>query len=132
MIVPMRAFLYSTASLAGLLLTGCSGSAPEPAKASPAVQVKIGRVSQGDATRSIMLPADILPYQQATLYAKVGGYLKTVVVDKGDFVKEGLVLADIEVPELIADRAKDKAELDVVALELKRISEAQQKAPDLV
>jgi len=66
------------------------------------------------------------------LYAKVGGYVKAVTVDKGDAVKEGALLADIEVPELIADRAKYQAELEVAAVDYKRVSEAQAKAPDLV
>ena len=42
------------------------------------------------------------------------------------------MLAEIEVPELIADRARQKAELDIAALDLRRASEAQSKAPDLV
>jgi membrane fusion protein (multidrug efflux system) len=94
--------------------------------------VQLVRVKRGDATRSILLPANVLPYQQATLYAKVAGYVKTIGVDKGDAVKEGAVLADLEVPELLADLARYKAESVVAELDFKRISEAQQKAPDLV
>jgi RND family efflux transporter MFP subunit len=58
--------------------------------------------------------------------------VKTIAVDKGDAVKAGALLADLEVPELLADQARYKAELDVAALDYKRTSEAQQKAPDLV
>ena len=72
------------------------------------------------------------PYQSATLYAKVSGYLKSISVDKGDQVKEGALLAEIEAPELLADRAKYKAEIEVAELDYKRLSEAQKKAPDLV
>ena len=39
------------------------------------------------------------PYQQATLYAKVSGYLGKVLVDKGDKVKAGQLLATIESQE---------------------------------
>jgi membrane fusion protein (multidrug efflux system) len=53
-------------------------------------------------------------------------------VDKGDAVREGALLADIEVPELLADRTKFQADVEVAALDFKRVSEAQQKAPDLV
>ena len=73
-----------------------------------------------------------MAYQQATLYAKVAGYLKTIAVDKGDAVKEGALLAEIEVPELIADRAKFKAELEVAQIDYQRVSDAQKKASDLV
>src|SRR6266576_1214374 len=120
--------------VAGLsALCGCGRStADTPPKPAPPAQVQIARVKRGDATRSITLPANVLAYQQATLYAKVAGYVRTVAVDKGDLVKEGSLLADIEVPELIADRAKFVAELAVAEIEFKRVSEAQRKAPDLV
>jgi membrane fusion protein (multidrug efflux system) len=78
------------------------------------------------------LPGEIKPYQQATLFAKVAGYLKTISVDKGDQVKEGALLAEIEVPELLAERSRDKAEVEVASIDYKRLSESQQKAPDLV
>jgi len=94
--------------------------------------VRLVQVKKGEATRSITLPGEVLAYQQATLYAKVAGYVKTVTVDKGDSVKEGTLLADIEVPELLADRAKYEAELKVADLDYQRISAARKNAPDLV
>ena len=115
------------------LLCGCDRSpAPPPPKAAPPVAVHTGAVKKGEATRSITLPATVQPYQQASLYAKVGGYVKTVNVDKGDAVKSGEVLADIEVPELLADRARFKAEVEIAQLDYQRASAAQKKSPDLV
>jgi len=130
----MRKSLMHCWTLGGiLLLAGCQQKGEEPPKPTmPTLSVKLVAVKKGDATRSILLPANVLPYQQATLYAKVAGYVKTVNVDKGDAVQAGTLLADIEVPELIADRAKYKAELDVADLDYKRTSDAQKKAPDLV
>jgi membrane fusion protein (multidrug efflux system) len=90
------------------------------------------RPQKGEVSRSIVLPAAVLAYQQATLYAKVAGYLKSIGVDKGDSVKEADVLADIEVPELVADLARSKAELAVAKLDYDRVRDAQAKAPDLV
>ena len=86
----------------------------------------------GEITRSITLPGNVKAYQHSTLYAKVAGYLKTIHVDKGDAVKEGDLLADIEVPELIADLARFKTEVEVAKLDFERTVEAQKKAPDLV
>jgi membrane fusion protein (multidrug efflux system) len=80
----------------------------------------------------LTLPATVMAYQQTTLYAKVAGYLKKLNVDKGDAVKEGDALADIEVPELLADEIKFKAEVDVAAVDYRRVEQAQAKAPDLV
>jgi membrane fusion protein (multidrug efflux system) len=120
-------------ALCGLLVfAGCQQKIEEPKAVMPTLSVRLVAVKKGEATRSILLPANVLPYQQATLYAKVAGYAKTINVDKGDAVQAGALLADIEVPELIADRARYKAELEVADLDYKRTSDAQKKAPDLV
>ena len=99
---------------------------------SPAADVKTVRLQRGEIIRYVTLPGSIKANQQATLYAKVPGYLKSLAVDKGDSVKAGQALAEIEVPELLADIAKAKAEVEVAEIEYKRVSEAQKKAPDLV
>ena len=119
---------------AAALLGGCHREAEPSAQSSaqPPLEIKVARPFQGEIIRSISLPGEIKPYQSATLYAKVSGYLKNITVDKGDEVKEGTLLADIEVPELLADQAKYKAEVEVAHLDYKRLTEAQQKAPDLV
>ena len=115
------------------VLTGCGPHAATPAPTAPSpVPVRLTAIKKGDATRSITLPGNVLPYQQATLYAKVTGYIKTVNVDKGDEVKAGALLADIEVPELLADRARFQAEAEIAALDYRRAGDAQKKAPDLV
>ena len=121
-------------TLALVLLCGCEHGtrAPTGPKSEPPLDVKVTHATRGEITRSITLPGEIKPYQAATLYAKVSGYLKTIAVDKGDQVKEGALLAEIEVPELLADRAKYKAEIEVADLDYKRLSEAQKKAPDLI
>jgi membrane fusion protein (multidrug efflux system) len=62
----------------------------------------------------------------------VAGYLKALKVDKGDDVKEGQLLAEIEVPELLADETQFKAEADVARGNYERMAEARRKAPDLV
>ena len=102
--------------------------APEDAP----VQVHVTHLSVGPITRSIILPAQVIPFQQATLYAKVSGYLKTITVDKGDRVSSGAVLARIEIPELVAARARQEAELRAAQADYTRLQESLQKLPDLV
>src|SRR5258708_38163511 len=94
-----------------VLLFGCKDSSSEPPKQSaPPVAVQTTLPKHGPITRFVTLPGEIKPYQQATLYAKVPGYLKTITVDKGDHVTEGKLLVEIEVPELIADRSRHQPE----------------------
>ncbi len=122
----------AAATLLALLL-GCKDSSSEqPKQSAPPTPVQITQPKRGPITRFVTLPGEIKPYQQATLYAKVAGYLKTIPVDKGDRVKEGDLIADIEVPEMLADIQRYKAEVEVADLDFKRLSESQKKLPDLV
>src|SRR2546425_4266220 len=115
------------------IISGCKPPTAEPTKdAPPPVAVQVVQPKRGSITRNVTLPGEIKAYQQATLYAKVAGYLKTITVDKGDRVKEGDLIADIEVPEMLADLARYKAEVEVAELDYKRLSESQKKASDLV
>ncbi len=116
------------------LLCGCErgGVASSPAKTEPPLEVKTVHPFRGAITRNVTLPGEVKAYQQATLYAKVAGYLKTITVDKGDRVKQGDLIADIEVPEMLADLARYKAEVEVAELDYRRLSESQKKLPDLV
>jgi RND family efflux transporter MFP subunit len=61
--------------------------------------IRVATVAQSPGEHTITLIGETRPYQEATLYAKVSGYLKSVKVDKGDKVKEGAFLAFIESPE---------------------------------
>lgn len=106
--------------------------AAQAADAPKAVEVKVARPARGEILRYVTLPGTVKANQQATLYAKVGGYLTTLSVDKGDTVKAGQALGEIEVPELLAERVKCEAEFKVAEIDFKRVSEAREKAPDLV
>ncbi len=97
-----------------------------------AADIPVAKLTRGEVTRWVTLPGEVKAYQQATLYAKVGGYVQKVNADIGDEVKAGAVLAELEVPELLADKAKAKAELDLAQLEFDRATDAAKKAPDLV
>jgi len=126
-------------ALAGLalasqaLLPGCKRSYAElDEKSAPPLVVKTTTPKRGSITRFVTLPGEVKAYQEAILYAKVAGYLKTIKVDKGDQAKEGMLLAEIEVPELIAEQSKYKAEVEVADIDFKRLRESQKKAPDLV
>lgn len=126
--------LCSTPFVACLALSGCDrteGQSP-PAAAAPPTQVYTTHLETGPITRPIVLPAQVIPLQQATLYAKVSGYLKTLNVDKGDKVAAGAVLARIEIPELVAARARQEAELKAASSDYERLQKALAQTPDLV
>ena len=95
-------------------------------------ELKAARPARGDIVRYVAVPGAIKPAQQAVLYAKVAGYVKSIAVDKGDTVAAGQVLASLEVPELFAELARQKAESEVAGNVHKRLVQAQRSSPDLV
>jgi len=70
------------------------------------------------------LPADVQAFIQASIHARASGYLKDWLVDIGDRVTNGQVLAEIETPELDEQLAQARAELDQAkaALDLAKIT----------
>lgn len=55
--------------------------------------------------------ADIQANQQAAIFSKVSGYIRRIHVDRGDFVKEGQLLAEIDDQELQAQVEQGQAGL---------------------
>lgn len=78
---------------------------------------------RGSQKADIVLPATLYAMQEATIYARTNGYLKRWLVDIGDQVKAGQMLAEIEAPEVDreldqshAARAQAKAHLDLARI----------------
>ena len=83
--------------------------------------VQVAKVEVAPANRLVSLPAEVRAQFQATLYAKVSGYVKTLRVDKGDKVKKGQELAVLESPELDEQVASARAELTFREQSLARV-----------
>ncbi len=62
-------------------------------------RVLVAQATRPDGLRTVTLPGDVRPTWQSTLYAKVNGYVSQILVDKGDRVRRGQVLARIASPE---------------------------------
>ncbi|HEY4000097.1 MAG TPA: efflux RND transporter periplasmic adaptor subunit [Candidatus Xenobia bacterium] len=93
--------------LALVLAVGASGCGDHHKAAEPRIDVmqkpivSVEQPHRQDMSNVIEIPADVAPWQQARLYAKVAGYLKSLTVDKGDHVVRGQVLATIDSPETV-------------------------------
>lgn len=79
------------------------------------------------ATTPLMLPAQVQPWIEAPIYARVNGYLKRWMVDIGARVKEGELLAVIETPELDqeSDQARHQLTQAEAALSIAKITAAR-------
>jgi membrane fusion protein, multidrug efflux system len=111
-------------------LAGCGGDSAPAATDDHIPTISVIRPQRGDVVQTISLPGDLVGFYEAALYAKVTGYLLHIYVDKGDWVKKGQVLADIEVPELDQNLAKSRANLEIERLtyqRLKRVRDTDQR-----
>jgi len=90
-------------------LSSARADLDQAAAKGPIVQVVEATSSAG--LQKVTVLASVMPYQQATLYAKVSGYLSKVLVDKGDVVKAGQLLATIESQEINAQYNSASADL---------------------
>jgi RND family efflux transporter MFP subunit len=82
--------------------------------------------------RWVSFPGTLVANRQVQLGARVSGHVKEVLVDRGDVVKKGQLLAKVEVPELEVDLVKMQSEQDAAGVEYRRLKEAREKSPDLV
>lgn len=87
--------------------------AQERTHAVPKVQVM--KVVRGPAISELMIPGTTLAYEEAYIYARASGYVSRRVVDIGDRVHEGELLAVIDAPDL--DKQVSQARSNVLQSE---------------
>jgi RND family efflux transporter MFP subunit len=101
-------------------------SAAEVATARPRVTVVVAR-SRASETEQV-LPGSALPLLEAGLYPRASGYIKRRLVDIGDRVKEGQLLAVIDAPDLDDQLAQARANLAQARANLAKAQADQQFA----
>lgn len=90
-------------------LSGCGSgrkAAADTAQAPPAAVVKVTR---GNISDTLEIASEFQPFQEVDVYAKVSGYIQKLDVDYGTHVKQGQVLATLEIPELQQQIQQDEA-----------------------
>jgi len=115
-----------------MLANRSSSEVALPASAGKIESVIVGRAHREDLTQTITIPGDIKPLQVAPVYAKVSGYLQTIRVDRGDWVKAGAPLAHLEIPEM--DREYHRVESDMIMKHrvYQRLVDIHRANPDLI
>jgi RND family efflux transporter MFP subunit len=73
--------------------------------------VAVLSLAPGKPENGLVLPAEIRPWREASIYARANGYLKDWVVDIGAHVQAGQLLAEIETPDLDQQLEQAKAQL---------------------
>lgn len=76
----------------------------------PKVLVVAPRLSSADS--ETVLPGDVQAVEETTIYPRTSGYLRKWLVDIGDQVKEGQLLAEIDTPEIDQQLRQAEATLE--------------------
>ena len=115
-----------------ILLTGCASlfgrpiqeEAPTPTPIpTPIVPEKPSYVVQrGKVVHQLDFTGRISPVEETAFYFKAGGYVKRVLVDEGDWVQAGDLLAELEIDDLLKQMAQAEVSLNSAQL---RMGEAE-------
>src|SRR5207253_1594036 len=82
------------------LAAACSKGGADAARTRPPPLVAVAKVTVRDVEETVRAPVDLRPLLQAEVGAKTIGYLDAVLVDRGDRVRKGQVLALVRPSDL--------------------------------
>src|SRR5579871_2836000 len=113
-----------------VLMAGCSKTNVEANGGAPSEGpvVAVAQIKAANLSRTLTLTAEFKPYQEVDVMAKVAGYIKEINVDIGDRVKQGDLLATLEVPEMADDLRRANANVDRAQAEVARAKDELQRA----
>lgn len=109
-----------------LLLFGCRHMEESAAATNRIAPVVVA--SRQTLANKLTVAGVFLPYQEVELHAKVAGYIRSISVDIGDKVKEGQVLATLDVPELQAQVVGAQASVRRTQAEIARAANDVERA----
>jgi membrane fusion protein, multidrug efflux system len=87
---------------------GGSNAAPAPTAGAPTT-VSTASVESRKLQTTVMLPAQLTPYEQVDIYPKITGFVQTVTVDRGSHVHRGQLLVRLTAPEVVSQRSQAEA-----------------------
>jgi membrane fusion protein (multidrug efflux system) len=77
--------------------------------------------------REIALPGEVHGYYETPIYAKIPGYVMTMLVDKGSRVRAGQLVATVESPETDQQARNAKAAYEIAAITNRRYQELRRQ-----
>ena len=77
------------------------------------------------------LPAEVKPWQEASIFSRVNGYLKDWLVDIGAHVEAGQLLAEVDVPDLQQQLDQAKSQLTLAQKNLQLAKDNNARFQDL-
>jgi len=102
--------------------TNASASASEP------TVVAVEKAAVRNMSHSLVVTAEFRPFQEVEVMSKVAGYVKSIGVDVGDRVRQGQVLAVLEVPEMTDDQTRARSTVSRSQAEVTHAEDELQRA----
>jgi HlyD family secretion protein len=94
------------------LLNGCGKAKPkEAAEAEPPTPVQVDDVTRGPIDLIVTADAVLYPVNQANVTSKISAPVRRVLVNRGDHVKIGQLLAELESRDLAASAQESKSQV---------------------
>src|SRR5215472_3873157 len=103
------------------IVISCGKDDARSAKAAPPEpnpKVQVANVVAQKLAMTVHLPGEIEPYEVVAIFPKVTGFVKSISVDRGSHVKAGERIAQLEAPELIAQRSEAQSKLQAAQAQL--------------
>jgi membrane fusion protein, multidrug efflux system len=117
---PVRLLGVGSALLC-VTVAGCgakeSAQAERPAAAGP-LTINVVRVIEQPVNVTLSMPGQLDPYETVAIYPKVTGFVKAIRVDRGSRVRAGELMAELEAPELVAQRAEAQSKVQAAEAQL--------------
>ncbi len=111
--------------MAALVLAGCGKSGKTEADdAEPPAQVQVDDVTRGPIDLIVEGDAVLFPVNQANVTSKISAPVRRILVNRGDHVKSGQLLAELESRDLAASAEESKNLLDQAQAALQTTSAA--------
>jgi len=118
----------TAAFLSGSCSRGARADAGEPKATASAPAVPVTKAKTEDMSRGMVITAEFKPFQEVDVMAKVAGYVKNINVDVGSRVRQGDLLAVLEVPEMANDQDRAQSVLSRSQAEVARARDELQRA----
>jgi RND family efflux transporter MFP subunit len=116
-----RFLVLLSVCLAVGLFAGCGSNGKESANAANAApRAAVVQVTRQNIADHLEIASEFLPFQEIDVYAKVSGYIQKSYIDWGTHVKQGQLLAVLEIPELEQQIQHDEASVAQAAEDLNR------------
>jgi RND family efflux transporter MFP subunit len=117
------------ACLAALLLPGChSADRVRADSQANAPHVAVVKATRKDLSSTLEIASEFQPFQEINVYAKVSGYIRKLHIDWGSHVRQGQLLAELEIPELEQQVQQDRAAAQRSTHDLARAREEVSRA----